>query len=162
MRVFQQPQLNRFQQVETWQLALSDESGRATLYVPRINSGEATLGHSAYADVSEVEVQVVRGDEAIGDANPKLIKIDVEGFEARVIAGLDKTLTRARPLVLIEMIDDHLRAAGSSSKELALMMEARGYVGHTLGMSRRGLGYRLSLESWSAESSSEDVLWTPT
>ncbi|MBX9634038.1 MAG: FkbM family methyltransferase, partial [Magnetospirillum sp.] len=47
---------------------------------------------------------VMRGDEALaGLARVDVIKIDTEGFEAKVLAGLKETLARHRPVVLFEL-----------------------------------------------------------
>lgn len=58
--------------------------------------GLDTVNHVATdADMSSMstcEVKVVRLDNIVGDRCPKLIKIDVEGYETNVIAGAQKTL----------------------------------------------------------------------
>ena len=102
----------------------------ATLYVPVYRgltlSGEAslehrdpgrswwiedTLGGSASAiDMREVEVEVRRLDD-LGLA-PALVKIDVEGAEPAVLAGLTRTIERHRPVFLIEDADDVHDAVG--------------------------------------------------
>jgi len=46
--------------------------------------------------------------------SPCLIKIDVEGAEPHVIEGLRSTILDAKPILLVEMNDESLEAAGSS------------------------------------------------
>ncbi|HJQ58339.1 MAG TPA: FkbM family methyltransferase [Vineibacter sp.] len=52
------------------------------------------------------QVRILRGDDFVVDnaiAKVDLIKIDVEGFERHVIAGLEATLARDRPVVVLEL-----------------------------------------------------------
>ena len=49
------------------------------------------------------------------------VKIDTEGAELRVLAGLAKTLQRDRPLVLTELLED---SASASSRMVELFPDA--------------------------------------
>ena len=51
----------------------------------------------------EGDLEVVRGDDALRDINPDLLKIDVEGMEIMVLSGLEETIARAKPRILIEV-----------------------------------------------------------
>lgn len=51
------------------------------------------------------ELRVRCGDDICAGLTPHLIKIDVEGMEMAVLAGLSATIARARPLILIEVDD---------------------------------------------------------
>jgi len=46
------------------------------------------------------------------------IKIDVEGFEYKVLNGAMETITKHRPLLFIELDDNNLREQGNNAKEL--------------------------------------------
>lgn len=56
-----------------------------------------------------------------------VIKIDVEGAELDVIAGAVLTIRKHNPVIMIEISDEHLRAAGSSSEELVKAILSEGY-----------------------------------
>jgi FkbM family methyltransferase len=56
-----------------------------------------------------------------------VIKLDVQGAEARVLAGAELTLRRFQPALLVEVDDQRLRAQGSSAQELLDSLAARGY-----------------------------------
>lgn len=56
------------------------------------------------------ELVVLPGDELFAGEVPDLIKIDVEGMEMQVLAGLDATISRHRPVLLVE-VDNQNEAA---------------------------------------------------
>jgi FkbM family methyltransferase len=96
------------------------ESRRATLYVPTLGSyelqAESSLNRDNAATVleklrdeganpsrlrlQEVEVDLLRLDEL--GLEPAFVKIDVEGAELGVVAGLRETIERCRPVLMIE------------------------------------------------------------
>ena len=47
------------------------------------------------------------GDDLFEGDEFDLIKIDVEGMEMQVLAGLEQTIARCRPLLLVEVDEDH-------------------------------------------------------
>ncbi len=49
------------------------------------------------------DIAVRRGDDILKDVTPSLIKIDVEGMELQALSGLEETLDRARPALLVEV-----------------------------------------------------------
>lgn len=51
----------------------------------------------------EGDLVVKTGDEVLARVTPSFIKIDVEGMEMRVLAGLEKTIARAKPVLLVEV-----------------------------------------------------------
>lgn len=53
------------------------------------------------------DMQVHPGDALFADETPDLIKIDVEGMEMQVLSGLEQTVTRCRPVILIEVDTDN-------------------------------------------------------
>ncbi|WP_134727029.1 FkbM family methyltransferase [Paracoccus luteus] len=55
-------------------------------------------------------IPVCRGDDLLTGETPALIKIDVEGMEMEVLAGLSATIARARPLMMVEVDDANLAA----------------------------------------------------
>lgn len=101
--------VNGFRHAEAYPLALSDVEGRATLHMASsatgiVDSGVSSLERQAPGS-TPIEVQTVTLDEFLKDHEiPPIsfIKIDVEGHEARVLAGARLTLRRHRPALVIE------------------------------------------------------------
>ncbi|HEY0444814.1 MAG TPA: FkbM family methyltransferase, partial [Allosphingosinicella sp.] len=71
---------------------------------PEHNLGATQLSHAAGGTL-----RLMRGDDALADEAPALIKIDVEALELDVIEGIRGTLARHKPAVFVE-VDPHNRA----------------------------------------------------
>lgn len=56
-----------------------------------------------------------------------LIKLDIQGAEARALAGARETLERLRPTLLVEVDELRLRRQGSSARQLFDLLAAKGY-----------------------------------
>jgi FkbM family methyltransferase len=92
--------------------AIVDEAsvGELTLKVPVGSSGLASLGATELVkDVGEFEHHVVKATTleaaTVGaDLSKAYVKIDVEGFEEKVISSASQLFTRARPIVGFEAL----------------------------------------------------------
>jgi FkbM family methyltransferase len=106
--------LNRLQdRVRCENLALSRESGRATLFLPRGEGldveSTGTLAPDSWQSQKgspRIEVESVRFDEyeARHPMRVDLIKIDVEDFEADVLEGMAGVIARDRPFIVSEVL----------------------------------------------------------
>jgi FkbM family methyltransferase len=58
---------------------------------------------------SAVESPLVTVDKVVADRHlsPRLVKIDVEGFEREVLAGMSNVLLRCRPILMVEVQRNH-------------------------------------------------------
>jgi FkbM family methyltransferase len=94
-----------------------------------------------------LSVPVKLGDASIGaDRTPvRAIKIDVEGFEGQVLAGLEKTIARFRPIVLVETEAGHLARAERTPRDLVRLMSNWGYDAFGLLTARQLLRHKLKL-----------------
>lgn len=86
-------------------LGLSDGAGEGFA----ISQPEKNLG-SARMKPGEGEIETISGDAALAKETPSFLKIDVEGMEMQVLAGLDETIARAAPTILIEVDRDNYDA----------------------------------------------------
>ncbi len=73
------------------------------------------------------KISVHRGDDLLGEDRVDLIKIDVEGMEMRVLAGLEQTIATQRPALFVEVDAENDVAfhAWCSEAGYAVTFEAR-------------------------------------
>jgi FkbM family methyltransferase len=131
---------NRLSNVHIHALAAWDRSGESVRFYPAPPDkfGMGSLGPQFGA--SEQVVETIALDNLVGmadSARVRVLKIDVEGFEARVLDGARQLLTRTNaPLVLLEFwewAEDRANVGGVGTAQQLL----------------RELGYRIwRLEDW--------------
>jgi FkbM family methyltransferase len=115
---------------EVHQLALSDASGRGTLYVPLSDdgmvlhfAGNLQRTHAQFRNIQTHDVDIRTLDE-FGLAGVRFIKADVEGSERAVLDGARATIARDRPVILLELLSGtHADPAAST----AAICECFGY-----------------------------------
>jgi FkbM family methyltransferase len=110
--------------------AVGDVPGTALLHVPTTpDPSFSSLAGGRFAEGEPIDVEVTTVDlevEAAG-LRPGVVKIDVEGGELAVVGGMQRTLERLRPVLLVEVNE-------ASAHELARRLD--GYSGFRVG---RGL-----------------------
>jgi FkbM family methyltransferase len=107
--------VNGVSNVRMNRLALGEQRGQATLFVPsKPGSTEgghgrpALIRHSDLHSLSEVSVRVDTIDSLVASRSipyPFGIKIDVEGFEGAIIAGAQRLFKEAPPMVVLSEVN---------------------------------------------------------
>jgi FkbM family methyltransferase len=77
---------------------LPDYHGLGNFGATSMSEGTASAGATGRSEI----VQCVRLDNLVTDGDVGLIKIDVEGFEQRVLEGCEGILARCHPLLYVE------------------------------------------------------------
>jgi FkbM family methyltransferase len=135
--------------IDVRQAAVSDREGTTTLHLDEKWSGTSSLdfrsGDGRYKGSGrqthrDVVVDVTTIDAIVAAAAPQVrclaVKIDVEGHEARLLAGARQAL--AGPCFLIlEFNARHLRSAGTQPEAFLQTLHA---LGHVLAIGRHGIG----------------------
>lgn len=103
--------------------AVSDiHGGTARHTVCQTNVGGSVVSEQTNGEVASNEVRTVSIDGFMDDSKIDLslvfVKIDVEGYEMKVLQGAVNTLRKHRPILLIEMNSFRLQENGSSYVEI--------------------------------------------
>ncbi len=145
--------------VETIQAAVAEKTGEGFLEINPGHPGDHKLGTTgAPITVTTIDDMLA----ARGWPEVSLIKIDVQGAEARVLAGAHQALQRFRPALFLEVDDQQLRRYGSSAGELLESVTKQGYTIHS--RVRNGLSPPLSMDqalALGATKEYEDMLLLP-
>jgi FkbM family methyltransferase len=128
-------ELNQLSNVTIHQVAVSAKSGPVTLYIPSDSQHAAGASldphmHPQLQSSLAVEVAGTTIDDLVAmDAidHVDLIKIDVEGFDAAVLAGAHDVLLRDRPYLLFEYTRDWWAKAGYSLEQVLAELRSVGY-----------------------------------
>ncbi len=121
--------LNKAVSVTLVQVALSDAEGEGELHISPTNSGDGRMFPCA-GHMEKQPVLCMPLDKLHSRTPVDLIKVDVQGWEIRVVKGMLELLKLNCPRglrVLIEYWPYGLRAAGESPLELFVLMESAGY-----------------------------------
>ena len=123
-------------QAELNPIALGEQPGEAVLTLGAATSNSTLVDHGldyvASVGTRSVRVETLDGYCAGKGICPDLVKIDVEGFEIKVLRGAQETLRRCMPVLILEVNSKALRAAGVSAEELFDTLVAMGYQAYAL------------------------------
>jgi len=134
-RLVDNVQLNKLPNVECFRLALSDSRGHLQLTASK-NGHDAwnSLSTVALGESGEAElVEVVDWDQfarqrKLGGRSVTMMKIDVEGWESRVLEGGKEFFASSdAPVLQVEFTDAAAEAAGSSCQLLYERLQSFGY-----------------------------------
>jgi FkbM family methyltransferase len=116
---------NRLGNVSVVPAALGSTQGVADLRLAQgVHAGHNTLGRFAHDGVLADRLQRVDVDTldrvvaSLGLTRVDFVKIDVEGAEGSVILGARHVLSTMRPMILLEINDNALRAQSTSGEAL--------------------------------------------
>ncbi len=127
--------LNHFEErVVCENMALSSQSGTATMYLPSSSGRDAestgTLASNSWQvrqKAQPLQVETVRLDdyEARHPMRVDIIKIDVEDFEADVLEGMQAIIRRDKPFIVCEILPRNREHKNERTREV---IEGLGYT----------------------------------
>lgn len=121
--------------------AAAEAPGSAKLYRSPDNSGDHRLrppagtAPSDDAESSVEDVATIRLDDELTDRSVDVIMIDTQGWDHRVLRGLDRTIRRDRPIILMEFTPSWIREMGEDP--LAVLAEIAD-LGYEIGLADAG------------------------
>ncbi len=123
--------LNPYKHIAIYRLAVADAEGEATLYrAEGIADSSASL-FAAAAGAAQGEVcRTVALDGFLQQEKlrpPDFLKLDVEGAELKALEGAAQILAEHHPLLLVEMEEKNLVAAGASKAAIQAFLQGFSY-----------------------------------
>lgn len=96
-------ELNQLMNIQVCQYALGSEEGKTKIYDNwQINRGGASLIVKTNDSVAfDIEIHQL-DNNILSNLIPKVIKIDVEGFELEVLKGASETIKKYQPILIVE------------------------------------------------------------
>lgn len=113
--------LNGFDWVRVHEAALGARAGRQAIYLCDENRGDHTLIPQAGRPTAEIEVETFDAfaQRELGEQSVRLVKMDVQGYEARVLEGMTESLRTGRvKTILAEFTPSRAREAGDDPANL--------------------------------------------
>ena len=123
--------LNHYKNIVIYPLAVAEVEGEATLYrAEGMADSSASLFAAVAGTVGGEVCRTVALDDFLKKEKlrpPDFLKLDVEGAELRALQGAAQILAKHRPLLLVEMEEKNLRAAGASKAAIQAFLTDFGY-----------------------------------
>ncbi len=132
--------LNNFTNVTAVNLAASNRGGEAKLYLATeiadtgANLYQGGNERTQFEIIHTIPLDIFFAQKKL--PAPHFIKIDVEGAELVVLQGATEILTKSSPLLLIEMEEKNLTAAGTDKTAIKNWLGKIGYQGAFLHKGR--------------------------
>jgi FkbM family methyltransferase len=128
--------LNGVTNVELRRCVVSDREGVCQIRLSPINYGDHRVAAAAPDSWQIQAVPMTTADaslKALPRGAVRFAKIDVQGHEPRVLAGMSETLDRNPDLIMVIEVDpDRLVSAGTSGAELVARLYEQGFAGWEL------------------------------
>lgn len=121
-------ELNGYENIVLYELALSDRDGVATLFIGQKSGWHSLAEGRRAASLGEIQVQTQALDNVLREADISglvdVMKIDVEGAEMSVLHGAEQLLAADHDLTLL--VDIHPQV-GVNPREVCQHLEQRGF-----------------------------------
>jgi FkbM family methyltransferase len=123
-------ELNHISNIEPVPVALLNQEVEMRLLVPNRFSGQGSLSAGPGVTGRSFTIRTVRGHsyvDRLDSAKSTIIKIDVEGFEVKVLSGIEDFLGRLEVAIILEISLSVLRRADDSPEGLFELLTKDGF-----------------------------------
>ena len=120
--------VNGLDNVYAFNVALGNEEGLITIQKPNyFDQGFVNFGDVHVGVQSDYELVQMRQLDSYSLDNISIIKIDVQGFERKVLLGAKETIEKNKPIIYIEIEQDQLELYGDSEESVLQLLIDYGY-----------------------------------
>jgi FkbM family methyltransferase len=133
-------QLNDVTNGKVYNLALGADNGVATMEVRTPGNRGANRIQNNEHKSAVADIKIMKLDDFQKElqwSHYDLIKIDVEGYELKVLRGAESLLRKHHPILFIEVNDENLATQNDSAIEMMIYLKQIGY--HQIQDSETGL-----------------------
>lgn len=123
--------INHFESiVDAYNIALGEEGKTETLHIETNNVGGSSIIGPHGKDNKEIIINIKKGDAMLGNIKHiNMVKIDVEGYEYEVLAGMQKTLAIHKPIIILEFSGQLYFSRGNNNGDKIIsLLENIGYA----------------------------------
>jgi FkbM family methyltransferase len=123
--------LNSFANVQLLPFALAEQPGEAVINLyPSVNTGSSNISTTKRRWETQQRIKLLPLTDLLASlqgGNVDLMKVDVEGFEHKVLRSAGEHLGTTIKRLVVELHPAQLEALGSSEGQVVALLESRGY-----------------------------------
>lgn len=120
--------MNGLDNVWAFNVAIGDQEGIVNIERPNyFDTGSVNFGNVHVGLGENSEQVILRKLDSFGLENVSIIKIDVQGFEKKVLLGAKETITKNKPIIFIEIEEDQLNLYGETEYSVFETLSELGY-----------------------------------
>jgi FkbM family methyltransferase len=140
------------------QVAIGDKAGSLDLYFDPTNRGKHSLLAHANQTIRKVEsIPLDSYLKSHGNPNISVIKIDIEGWEAKALKGMSRTLLKCQPTLFFEFVPYRVAASGEDPVATLRHLTSIGYTLDIIDETKQQLTPLSDIERFVAQNSGKDT-----
>ena len=119
---------NGLDNVHAFNVALGNDEGLISVEKPNYHqNGPVNFGDVHVGVEDNYELVQLHKLDSYNFENISLIKIDVQGYESKVLLGAKETINKNRPIIFIEVEEDQLMRYGETEESVISILSDFGY-----------------------------------
>lgn len=119
--------LNDYKNIRAYRMAMGDHNGEAKFEISKACNWNKIASKDNKDKADNLTVNMFTIDSFLNGQKIDYLRMDVEGYELRILKGMTETLKNSKPRMFIEVHRDMLREYGGSQLELMQFMADLGY-----------------------------------